>query len=121
MCVCVCVFVHVCVCVCVGRPHLSVRAAIAALAGRAGPVALAAVVAVVMRVVLALRAVSLLVHGGGVVVVVVMVVPTVLGTASLALTLLGRQVARLRGGAQVCAQALGGKAVTNATYITNVT
>lgn len=55
-------------------------------------------------VVMAVRAVALLVHGA-VMVVMVMVVTTVLGPAAVPLTLLGRKVARLRGGAEVCAQA----------------
>ena len=54
-------------------------------------------------VVVAVGAVTFLVHGA-VVMVVVMVVTTVLGPAAVPLTLLGWQVARLRGGAEVCAQ-----------------
>lgn len=55
-------------------------------------------------VVVAVRAIALLVHGA-VMVMVVMVVTTVLGPAAVPLALLGWKVARLRGGAEVCAQA----------------
>lgn len=51
--------------------------------------------------------VALFVHGT-MVMVVVMVVAPVLGPAPVTLALLGRQVARLCGGAQVCAQACMG-------------
>lgn len=62
---------------------------IRSLAGRAGPVA---VVWVPVWVVVAVGAVALFVHRA-VVMVVVMVVTTVLGTATVPLTLLGWQVA----------------------------
>lgn len=55
-------------------------------------------------VVMAVRAVAVLVHGA-VMVMVVMVVTTVLGPAAVPFTLLGWKVTRLRGGAEVCAQA----------------
>lgn len=56
-----------------------------------------------VRVVVAVGAVALLVHGAVVMMVVVMVT-AVLGPAAVPLALLGWQVTRLRGGAQVCAQ-----------------
>ena len=87
-----------------GPPHLSAAPPVGPLAGGAGPVAVAvAVVRVPVGVVLAV--VALLVHGAMVVVMVVVVVPAVLGPAPLPLTLLGRQLRRLGGGAEVGAQA----------------
>lgn len=62
-----------------------------------------AVLGVPGGVVVSFGAVALLVHGA-VVVMVVMVVATVLGPAAVPLALLWRKVARLRGGAEVCAQ-----------------
>lgn len=58
-------------------------------------------------VVMAVWAVALLVHGA-VMVMVVVVVTTVLGPAAVTLALLRWEVARLRGGAEVCAQAYQG-------------
>lgn len=84
--------------------HLSVTPSIRPLAGGAGPVL---VVGMPVRVLVAFRAVPLLVHGA-VVMVVVVVVTTVLGPATVPLALLRWQVARLRGGAEVCAQAWRG-------------
>lgn len=55
-------------------------------------------------VVVPVGSVALLVHGA-VMVMVVMVVTTVLGPAAVPLALLRWKVARLRGGAKVCAQA----------------
>lgn len=55
-------------------------------------------------VVRAVRAIALFVHGA-VMVMVVMVVTAVLGPAAVPLALLGWKVARLRGSAEVCAQA----------------
>lgn len=78
--------------------------AVRPLAGRPGPVA---ILGMPVGVVVAFGPVALLVHGA-VVVVVVMVVAAVLGPAAVPLALLGRQVARLCGGAEVCAQALQG-------------
>lgn len=66
-----------------------------------------AVVGMPVRIVVSLGAVALLVHGA-VMVVVVMVVTTVLGAAAVTLALLWWKVARLRGGAEVCAQAYQG-------------
>lgn len=60
-----------------------------------------------LGVVMAVWAVALLVHGA-VMVMVVVVVTAVLGPAAVALTLLRWEVARLRGGAEVCAQAYQG-------------
>lgn len=70
------------------------------LAGRTGPVAL---VRGPVGVVLAVRHIAVLVHGAVVVVVVVMVA-AVLGPASIPLPFFGGKVARLSGGAKVCAQ-----------------
>ncbi len=81
--------------------HLSESSSVGPLAGGAGPVA---VMGMPVGVVMAVRAVALLVYGA-VVVVVVMVVTTVLGPATVPFALLGWEVARLRGGAEVCAEA----------------
>lgn len=80
---------------------LSVTSSVGPLAGRPGPVA---VVGMPVGVVVAFGAVALLVHGA-VMMVVVVVVTAVLGPAAVPLALLGWEVARLRGGAEVCAQA----------------
>lgn len=71
------------------------------LAGRAGPVT---VMGVPVGVVVAVRAVAVLVHGA-VMVMVVMVMTAVLSPTAVPFTLLGWKVARLRGGAEVCTQA----------------
>ena len=85
-----------------GPPHLSVAPPVGPLAGGAGPVAVA-VVRVPVGVVVAV--IALLVHRAVVVVVMVVVVSAVLGPAPLPLPLLGRQLPRLGGGAEVGAQA----------------
>lgn len=81
--------------------HLSVTSTIRSFTRWPGPVA---VMGMPVGVVVAIRAVALLVHGA-VMVMVAMVVTTILGAAAVPLTLLGRQVAGLCGGAEVCAQA----------------
>lgn len=66
-----------------------------------------AVLGMPLGVVMAVWAIALLVHGA-VMVMVVVVVTAVLGPAAVALALLRWEVARLRGGAEVCAQAYQG-------------
>ena len=78
-------------------------ASVGPLAGRPGPVAVVGMPVRVVVPVVPVGTVALLVHGA-VVMVVVVVVAAVLGPAAVAVALLGRQVARLRGGAEVRAQ-----------------
>lgn len=90
--------------ICASGAHLSVTSSIRSLTGWPGPVA---VVGMPVGVIVTVMTVAFLVHRT-VMMVMVMVVTTVLGPATIPLTLFGWQVPWLCGGAEVCAKAWQG-------------